>query len=188
MAEFDQLALLSLILLSDEEEKNRSFKQLLSLEDRRKRSGKIRRGSLHEVGNSSFCRLFASQQDDALITMCGFDHASFSSLLVEFEPLFHQYSPFYSDTEGKIWKKRTPSRGRPRLVTPTIGLGLVLTWTRTRGSNMVLQLIFGMTPSVLSIWLRFGRRILVMVLKTIQKHGSRCQMQKRLKLSKQQST
>lgn len=93
MAEFDQLALLSLILLSDEEEKYRSFKQLLSLEDRRKRSGKLRRGSLHEVGSSSFCRLFASQQDDALITMCGFDHASFSSLLVVFEPLFLQYSP-----------------------------------------------------------------------------------------------
>ena len=51
------------------------------------------------------------------------------------------------------------------MITPTIALGLVLAWTRTRGSSMVLQMIFGMTATLLSIWVRFGRRILVKVLK-----------------------
>ena len=164
--EFEDLALLGLVLLCDgEDHEKKSFKQLLCLSDRRKRSGKIRRGSLQAVTNSSFCRLFASGQDDALISLCGFDHATFNSLLYLFEPLYHQYSPFYSDLHGKFLKKSAQSHGHPRLVTPTIALGLVLAWTRTRGSSMVLQIIFGMTATPLCMWLRFGRRILVKVLK-----------------------
>jgi hypothetical protein len=162
--DFEALSLLSLILLCEEEEENKPFRQLLSLSERRNRSGKIRRVSLQAIANSSFCHLFASRQDDALITLCGFDHASFSSLLALFEPQYHQYSPFHCDRHGKFLKK-IRSRGRPRQVTPTIALGLVLAWTRTRGSGMVLQIIFGMTASLLSMWVRFGRRLLVRVLR-----------------------
>jgi DDE superfamily endonuclease len=160
----EELALLSLILLY-EEEQNTPFKQSLTLYARRMRTGKIRRRSLQPAANSSFSRLFASGQDDALITLCGFNHASFTTLLALFEPMFHQYSPFHVDEHGKFLKKNLCSRGRPRHMTPTIALGLVLAWTRTRGSNMVLQLIFGLTASVLSIWIRFGRRLLVQILK-----------------------
>ncbi len=35
-------------------------------------------------------------------------------------------------------------------------MGLVLVWTRTRGLLNVLQLVFGLTFSNLSIYLRFG--------------------------------
>jgi DDE superfamily endonuclease len=163
--EIEELGLLSLILLCDEEDCNTSFKQLLSLSDIRKRSGKIRRGALQPVSHSPFCRLFASRQDDALITLCGFDHSSFKSLLDVFEPIYHQYSPFYTDVHGNYLKKDAQYRGRPRQVTPTVALGLILAWTRTRGSSMVLQMIFGMTATVLSVWLRFGRRVLVKALK-----------------------
>ena len=45
-------------------------------------------------------------------------------------------------------------------------LGMCLTWTTTRGSSMVLQIIFGMTATSVSLYLRFGRRILVEVLKS----------------------
>ena len=45
-------------------------------------------------------------------------------------------------------------------------LGVCLAWTRTRGSSMVLQIIFGMTATSVSLYLRFGRRILVEVLKS----------------------
>jgi hypothetical protein len=55
-------------------------------------------------------------------------------------------------------------RGRPQKICPKDGLGLVLAWTRTRGSLMVLQLIFGMTYSNLDDYLLFGKRILVRVL------------------------
>ena len=47
----------------------------------------------------------------------------------------------------------------------TICLGLCLAWTRTRGSMKSLQLIFGLTSSVLSSWMRFGQRILIKALK-----------------------
>ena len=100
----EELALLSLILLCAEDQ-TPSFEQSLSLYGRRMRSGKIRRQALQPVANSSFCRLFASGQDDALITLCGFNHASFATLLALFEPMFHQYSPFYVNDHGKFLKK-----------------------------------------------------------------------------------
>jgi hypothetical protein len=97
----EELALLSLILLY-EEERSTPFKQSLSLYARRMRTGKIRRRSLQPAANSSFSRLFASGQDDALITLCGFNHAAFTTLLTLFEPMFHQYSPFHVDEHGKF--------------------------------------------------------------------------------------
>jgi hypothetical protein len=63
------------------------------------------------------------------------------------------------------------------MMMPTIALGLVLAWTRTRGSSMVLQMIFGMTATLLSIRLQFGRRILVKVLKDHPEALWKCQMQ-----------
>ena len=138
--EIEELCLLSLILLCDEEDRNTSFKQSLCLADRRKRSGKIRRGALQPVANSPFCRLFASRQDDALITLCVFDHSSFKSLLDVFEPVCNQYSPFYTDMHGNYLKKdeQFGGRGRPRQVTPTIALGLILAFrASTVGLNQI---------------------------------------------------
>lgn len=43
-------------------------------------------------------------------------------------------------------------------------LGLVLDWNRTRGSDMVLLLIFGISDSICNLFLRFGRLILVEIL------------------------
>ena len=160
----EELALLSLTLLLEDEDQQLSFRHSLSPCGRRLRSGKIRRPALQPMGDSAFSRLFASGQDDALITLCGFDHTSFRSLLALFEPYFNNYTPYYGDGNGKFLTKTAQSRGRPRQVTPTVALGLVLAWTRTRGSSMVLQLIFGVTSSLLSMWLRFGRRILVRIL------------------------
>jgi hypothetical protein len=48
---------------------------------------------------------------------------------------------------------------------PADCLGLVLAWSRTRGSLMVLQLIFGMTMSPVAKYLQFACRILVKILK-----------------------
>lgn len=43
-------------------------------------------------------------------------------------------------------------------------MGLVLASNRTRGSNMQICLLFGTTASVASLFLRFGRRLLLKVL------------------------
>ena len=42
--------------------------------------------------------------------------------------------------------------------------GLVLTWHRTKGTDYVLSLLFGITGSVCSLFLRFGRDLLVKAL------------------------
>jgi len=144
-----------------------SFRATLDVNSRRLRQGKIRRQALHHPSESSFAKLFNSLQDDALITMCGFDHASFASLHEKFKIEFDKYTPYSRD--GRIRKVQSQQesekrRGRPRLLSSMHSLGLALAWTRTQGSYAVLQIIFGLTPGQLSLWLRFSRRLVVKVL------------------------
>jgi hypothetical protein len=51
------------------------------------------------------------------------------------------------------------------MISPIICLGLVLAWTWTRGNLFSLQLDFGLSHSCLCLWLRFGMRIIVNVLR-----------------------
>ena len=51
------------------------------------------------------------------------------------------------------------------MIWPEDCLGLVLAWTRARGSLMVLQLIFGMVHTNLKDYLLFAKRMIVMVLR-----------------------
>ena len=44
-------------------------------------------------------------------------------------------------------------------------LALTLTWSRSKGAESVLSVIFGATGSVCSLFIRFGRRILILTLK-----------------------
>ena len=99
-----------------------------------------------------------------MITQTGFDMPSFHFLLNLFTPVYDNYTPFV-DKDGFIIQKVSLSRGRPRLMHPADCLGLVLAWSRTRGSLMVLQLIFGLTMTPVSKYLQFVRRILVKILK-----------------------
>jgi len=88
---------------------------------------------------------------------------TFDWLLERFRPLYEEYSPFI-DPNGKIVRIRFQGRGRKRLIDAQDCLGLVLAWTRTRGSNMVLQMIFGMTGTPVSMYLRYARRLLIRIL------------------------
>ena len=166
--EDDILCLLLIQAIKDDEERKNLFRESLTIAERRLRSGKIRRGALLPPSQSAFMFLYNSGQDDALVTLCGFDHASFSALLALFEPIFNDYSPYSSSAGGgliKALKRRDKKLGRPRGVTAVIVLGLVLTWTRTKGSNKILQVIFGLTHNPTSLWIRFGRRAIVKVLR-----------------------
>ena len=102
-----------------------------------------------------------SQNDQALITLTGFDVKSFHFLLIKFAPTFDGWTPHVDTTITQI----TTTRGRRRMIRPEDCLGLLLAWSRTRGSMMVLQLIFGMTMTNLSVYLRFARRIIIKVLR-----------------------
>lgn len=56
--------------------------------------------------------------------------------------------------------------GRPRSMSATQSLALCLAWFRTRGSTFTLCMLFGITSSVCSLFLRFSRRVL---LRTLQR-------------------
>ena len=160
-----QLILLCLLIdqmLQDDNSDDPTFKEQLTLSSRRLRQGKIRRGALLHPRQSSFEFLFNSGHDDALVTLCGFDHASFADIHQKFKPLFDSNSPYTN--KGRLIGQHNIKKGGRRLITSTQGLALVLAWTRTQGSFAALQLIFGFTPGRLSLWLRFGCRMLLRVL------------------------
>ena len=89
--------MLLLLLLAEEEEDDEEeeqqrpsdsvsvFRSSLDVRSRRLRQGKIRRRSLLPPNESAFAKLFDSAQDDALVTICGFDHALFALLHSKFK-------------------------------------------------------------------------------------------------------
>jgi len=138
----------------------------LSIAELRRRKRRIPRCALTNPHYSSFQVLLASRNDQAYITVTGLDVATFHHLLVRFERLYKCYSPYTVD--GKIVPLRHQQGtrgGRPRSLDAAGCLGLVLCYSRTRGSLFAMQLMFGVTHSVLLVFLKFGMRLLYKVLK-----------------------
>ena len=73
--------------------RTQSFGESLTVDEVRRRSGKIRRHALQHPLSRPFWTLFNSKHDDALITLCGFDHASFELLHQLFKPCFYSFTP-----------------------------------------------------------------------------------------------
>ena len=139
------------------------YKQLTRLE-RIRRQRRIPRHALLSPVASPWRQVYNSTNDQALITLTGLDFATFEVVEGQFRQYFNSYTPFTKD--GKIALKANNS-GRPRFITAADGLGLVLVWTRTRGSAMVLELIFGMTQTPVSVYLHFSMVILIRVLQNM---------------------
>ena len=116
----------------------KDFFKSLSIEERRRRYRKIPRCALIPLALSPWRRLLHSQNDQAFITMTGFDCDSFDSLLVKFGPMFDGHTPF--DESGMIVEFEYVT-GRKREVQSADCLGLALIWTHTRGPLNVLQLV-----------------------------------------------
>ena len=137
-----------------------------SLDDKLKRlrQRRLSRHSLLHQRRSPWRKLFHSKCDQGMITLTGFDYESFGLVCQKFAPVFNCYFPFGKEDDVTITPKRT-RRGRRRIISAEDCLGLVLAWTRTRGLLAVLQMIFGLTMTNLSIYLRFGRRIVIDVFK-----------------------
>jgi hypothetical protein len=153
--EEEDLIHLQLLIASQANVRN-NYRSALSLQNRRNRSGKIWRRSLLQPTCSAFMHLYNGQQDDALITTTGFNYATFNQLLDLFAPVFLRYTlHVLSGSNIMQLPNHLRRRGRCRTISPIIALALVLVWTRTRGSYTTLQLIFGMTASSISRWLRF---------------------------------
>ena len=159
-------ALLLLLLIRQKRRRQslQTFKTHLSLEGRRRRDRRIRRRALQNPSVSTFSSVLGSSCDQSLITLTGFDNRSFHYLLQRFQPLYFRYTPYSKDGSIKILPIARQG-GRPRSMTAEQCLGLVLAWHRTRGAEYVLCLMFGITGSVCSLFLRFGRRILLKALR-----------------------
>ena len=71
-----------------------SFRDYLSADERRRRSGHLRRGALQNPNVAPFWQIYNSGQDDAMITFTGFDFAAFNQLHQVFQPLFDNFTPF----------------------------------------------------------------------------------------------
>lgn len=98
------------------------------------------------------------------IAHTGFTYSAFNDLYRHFRPFFDKYTP-YTGEDGRIrlvpQHENERKRGRPRKVNALICLGLILTWARTRGPLRQLQREFGMSYTTVSLYLRFGRRMLL---------------------------
>ena len=74
------------------------------------------------------------------------------------------YQSLIIDDDRCIQRRRTFIGWRPLLDAEGC-LGLVLCWSRTRGAEWSLAVAFGLTGTPVSVYLRFGMRILVTILK-----------------------
>lgn len=170
---FDAI-LLTVALQCDEADKKRfihsryqkRFYRLLSRVECQRRLQRIPRSALLDPKESPWRRVLDSRNDQALITLTGFDFNSFNEILETFSVYYNSYTPFTQSGSIEMLD-RTVKKGRPRLMSASDGLGLVLVWTRTRGSTSVLQLIFGMTQSSTSEYLSFCTHLLIVVLQQI---------------------
>ncbi len=115
----------------------KDFFRSLSIEERRRRYRKIPRCALIPMKLSPWQKLRASQNDQAYITMTGFDFESFEKILERFAPMFSGHTPFNSSGMIDEFEYTT---GQKREVKPADCLGLVLVWTRTQGSFNVCNL------------------------------------------------
>ena len=131
-------------------------------------SRKIPRSCLQNQSVSIWRKLYKAQNDQWLITLTGFDCACFASLCEKFAPIFNSYTPFIPSGTSCFEREKQKNKGMKQKICPEDCLGLVLAWTRMRGSLMALQLIVGMTFSNLDDYLLFGKQIIVMVLRKDQ--------------------
>ncbi len=138
------------------------FFRTLSIKQRHQCYHKIPGCVLIPLKLSPWQKLLASKNDQAYITMPGFDCKSFDKVLEKFAPMYPGHTPF--DESGMIVEFKY-TQGRKGEVQPEDCLGLVLVWTRTRGLLNVIQLVFGLTYSNLSVYLRFGTRLIIETLR-----------------------
>ncbi len=154
----------------------------LNAEERRRRDRRIPRLALIEPKMSAWKKILVSGNDQSLITITGLDFSVFGELMERFEPMYSQYS--VAPVDGKYVKVKDKS-GRRRLMKGEDCLGLVLVWTRTRGSLTLLQVVFGMSRTGIEDYLRFGKRILIKLLSRDEKSRIGVPSRSRIELYKE---
>jgi hypothetical protein len=96
-----RILLLAVVLLDLEDD---SFRDLLDMEGRQRRDRRIPRSALLTPGGSAFDKLYNSGNNQALITVTGFDHLAFRSLLELFSPWYLSHTPWTGSQDGTTFK------------------------------------------------------------------------------------
>ena len=123
---------LYLLLLEKEKEKETKqkfpFKTSLNDDGKRRQDHPIPCAALRSPKELAFVTLFESGDDQALITLTGFDHATFHDLHTLFAPVFNAFTPFSRDADGSYLELNINkmSGGHPRSVDSIAGLAIVL--------------------------------------------------------------
>ena len=123
---------LYLLLLEKEKEKETKqkfpFKTSLNDDGKRRQDHPIPCAALRSPKELAFVTLFESGDDQALITLTRFDHATFHDLHTLFGPVFNAFTPFSWDADGSYLELNINkmSGGHPRSVDSIAGLAIVL--------------------------------------------------------------
>ena len=170
--ETTNLLILCLILTQEEEEtetghdynqKRRERWAAMSEIEKNERTRSIPQHSLPQPHESPWNIAYNSNSQRALITLTGLNREAFNQLHKEFAPLFLALTPYTED--GSIQPVVAHERrGRLRKISSHACLGLVLMWARTTCQYWVLSGLFGLVGTCCGLWLRFGKRILLVVL------------------------
>jgi len=131
MADWDYLFVVLLLLLDEEDTSNKRIHSQY-------RKDFLKSLDIEQLRYSAWQKLYSAQNDQGMITLTGFDCASFASLCALFAPVFDSYTPFVPSGTSCFEQEKLPNKGRKRMICQEDGLGLVLAWTRTL---MALQLI-----------------------------------------------
>jgi hypothetical protein len=85
----------------------RKFKHLLDEKGRRRRNRSIPRCALHPPKLAAWQRICDSKGDGAMITVTGFDCATFDSLLSLFAPMFGSYTPWIATGDKLRYRRKS---------------------------------------------------------------------------------
>ena len=152
-----------------QEQQSSSFHSRLSLEGIHRHDRRIPCVALLDptTETTPWEHLYTSGSDQALITTTGLDYHCFDYLEEQFAPLFNTHTPWSEDGSIRPLDPNRRPGGHPRKITSDACLALVLTWTRTKGSLWILQTFFGFTGTHIDLWFKFGRQLLLIVLKSM---------------------
>ena len=169
-------ALESLVALATagggEEEEKEYWRDNLTANGKSRRQRTIPREALLNPEDSAWNKLYNSKNDQAMITVTGFDYEVFQWLLKLFAPFYYRFTPWtkQGSPDGSSYRRLGSNLrgGRKRIIQAHSCLGLVLAWYRFRGPEYILQGWFGFTGTHANVWLKFGRRMLFKALMEVE--------------------
>jgi hypothetical protein len=151
--------------------RERRFRTYLSADGRRRRDRRIPRVSLRMPCDLPWEKIFRSANDQSLITLTGFDFASFNMLHGHFVLFFNYFTPHRAQQDGTLAILQRPlggdgvaGRGRKRIITSDACLALLLVYSRTTVPNFMLSVLFGLSGTAVSLYIRFARLIVIHLL------------------------